>query len=350
MAAEETEIINIADTIEPTEDADVVEPSQDGAGTSSTAPLSKKAQKKAAKAARFAALKLERRAKEKVAKKVKKRIRAEKRAAGELEEDELQEEEEKRRAMKRAKTGAGQKPFAVRVCIDLGFDDMMTDKASKIHNDDGVHVDMYLIRRANRRSTSPFASVLFTSLNGRTFERMEKVNDGAYKRWANTEWWQAGYERLWTGHAASTTEGGASEQLNGPKVSPESVVYLTADSNEELLELREGETYIIGGIVDHNRYTKLCLNKAVESKIRTARLPIGRFLALTTRKILTVNQAFEVLVKWAETRDWEQALYAVIPKRKYDKDEVDEDQDGPQDLDPNEQGEAEEANAEDQKQ
>lgn len=37
----------------------------------------------------------------------------------------------------------------------------------------------------------------------------------------------------------------------------ESVVYLTADTEEELSELKEGETYIIGGICDHNRY-KVC--------------------------------------------------------------------------------------------
>lgn len=36
--------------------------------------------------------------------------------------------------------------------------------------------------------------------------------------------------------------------------SQESVVYLTADAEDELLELKEGETYIIGGIVDRNRY------------------------------------------------------------------------------------------------
>lgn len=39
-----------------------------------------------------------------------------------------------------------------------------------------------------------------------------------------------------------------------------SVVYLTADSEEELIELKEGEIYVIGGICDHNRY-KVCTLK-----------------------------------------------------------------------------------------
>jgi len=136
------------------------------------------------------------------------------------------------------------------------------------------------------------------------------MNNAGYKRWTNTEWWHEGYERLWSEQDEST---------NGKdRVAQENVIYLTADSEEELLELKEGEVYIIGGICDHNRYKNLCLNKAIESNIRTARLPIGRYLAsLTTRKVLTVNQVFEILVRWVETRDWEEALYAVIPKRKF---------------------------------
>jgi tRNA (guanine9-N1)-methyltransferase len=60
------------------------------------------------------------------------------------------------------------------------------------------------------------------------------------------------------------------------------------------------------------------LNKAKELGVRTAKLPIGSYLShLPTRKVLTVNQCFEILVKWVETKSWEEALYSVIPKRKF---------------------------------
>lgn len=39
---------------------------------------------------------------------------------------------------------------------------------------------------------------------------------------------------------------------------------------------------------------------------------------LPTRKVLTVNQVFEIMLNWVETRDWEQSLYSVMPKRKFD--------------------------------
>ncbi len=53
-------------------------------------------------------------------------------------------------------------------------------------------------------------------------------------------------------HEYSTSEE-TLEQLSLP-VSRDRVVYLTADSSEVLEELKEGETYIIGGICDHNHY------------------------------------------------------------------------------------------------
>jgi tRNA (guanine9-N1)-methyltransferase len=154
------------------------------------------------------------------------------------------------------------------------------------------------------------------------------MNDAAYKRWSHTEWWQEGYEKLWSTKADEAVQENVNESVKA------SVVYLTADSDEELTELKPDEVYIIGGIVDRNRYKvryiqeplhvltppfqNLCLNKAKEMGIRTARLPIGLYVdSLPTRKVLTVNQVFEIMLKWVETKDWEQAFYSIIPKRKF---------------------------------
>jgi tRNA (guanine9-N1)-methyltransferase len=99
--------------------------------------------------------------------------------------------------------------------------------------------------------------LLFTSLNGRTFERLEGTGDASFKRWTRVEWWKSGYEGLWDESSSpdvleteTVTKSGRSPQ-RAPK---DKVVYLTADCDEELEELKEDETYIIGGVVDRNRY------------------------------------------------------------------------------------------------
>lgn len=167
---------------------------------------------------------------------------------------------------------------------------------------------------ANRRAAHAFSVLIFTSLNGRTKQRLDAINDAGYRRWSRTEWWEEGCDRLWTEHPQSL---GEETDTQGSIALPaqtdrKKIVYLTADSSEELLELNEGETYIVGGICDHNRYKvsaqehlyvsithdsstegqsqNLCLNKAINSQIRHARLPIGRYISLATRKVLTVNQ------------------------------------------------------------
>ena len=82
---------------------------------------------------------------------------------------------------------------------------------------------------------------------------MDSLNEAGYQRWVRTEWWEQGYDRLWTEGDAGVIAG-VKEGSSRSKSEIEKVVYLTADANEELEELKEDETYIIGGICDHNRY------------------------------------------------------------------------------------------------
>ncbi|KAI0832825.1 guanine-1-methyltransferase-domain-containing protein [Trametes gibbosa] len=300
-------------------------PASGSTNTDPAPPLSKKAQKKLAKAAYLAERKKERRAIEKERRKEKKRALAEKRAAGELDP----EEEEAEQQRKRRRTERGPRtPFGARVVVDLGFDEMMTENEVK-----SLASQLAYTYSTNKKAVHPFSSLLFTSLNGRTLVRMDATNNAAYKRWVGAEWWTGGYERLWANEettglenteesreveAGSERASERSKNHQPSRATRETVVYLTADTEDELTELKEGETYIIGGIVDHNRYKNLCFNKSKEHNIRSARLPIGTYLSeLRTRKVLTVNQTFEILVKWVETRDWEKALYSVIPKRKF---------------------------------
>lgn len=122
---------------------------------------------------------------------------------------------------------------------------------------------------ANRQASFPF-SLIYTSLNGRTFDRLESMGDASYKRWANAKWWSEDYSQLWENEdipqsgttknvplrpqATDTEKEDSSVSATRNNTPKSTVVYLTADSEDELSELRPDETYIIGGICDHNRY------------------------------------------------------------------------------------------------
>jgi tRNA (guanine9-N1)-methyltransferase len=253
------------------------------------APMSKKAMKKAAKVQRHAETKHERRAAEKDRRRARKRALADKRAAG----DALDSDEEALlvRARKRRRLGRdkdAREPFAARVVVDLGFDAQMTDKVrpppcegGRVLNATAQEVksltaQIAYVYAANRRAITPFERVLFTKLGGRTGVRMDETTDGGYARWDGCDWWEQGYEDLWRpstppshdaapGADEDQSAAGPSESAAGHSDPPQdedgrsrtpqtSIVYLTADSPDELTELRPDETYIIGGIVDRNRY------------------------------------------------------------------------------------------------
>lgn len=94
------------------------------------------------------------------------------------------------------------------------------------------------------------------------------------------------------------------------------IVYLSSDSEHTLDTLSPYTTYVIGGIVDKNRHKGLCHRRANELGIPTAKLPIGEYMQMQSRTVLTTNHVVEIMANWLETGDWGEAFLKAIPKRK----------------------------------
>lgn len=130
---------------------------------------------------------------------------------------------------------------------------------------------------------------------------------------------------------------------NAPSLEPlpGETIYLTSDSPYTLTSLHPYTTYIIGGLVDKNRHKGICYKRACEAdglvvqqtagantgssshhgevpsgRIKTAKLPIGQYMEMTSRFVLATNHVLEIMLKWLETGDWGEAFLRVVPKRK----------------------------------
>lgn len=79
------------------------------------------------------------------------------------------------------------------------------------------------------------------------------------------------------------------------RIDKSKLIYLTADSDVTLNELDPQDVYIIGGIVDRNRYVNLTLDRAKQQGIRHGRLPINDYVSLSTSAVLTVNHVFQII-------------------------------------------------------
>jgi len=97
---------------------------------------------------------------------------------------------------------------------------------------------------------------------------------------------------------------------------PGEVVYLSSDSAHTLTHLSPYSTYVIGGLVDRNRYKGVCYKAALDAGIKTAKLPIGEFMQMSSRQVLATNHVNEIMINWLEDGDWGSAFDRVIPKRK----------------------------------
>ncbi|XP_076072482.1 uncharacterized protein LOC143044384 isoform X2 [Mytilus galloprovincialis] len=174
----------------------------------------------------------------------------------------------------------------VKVVLDCSFDEYMNDKdIMKLTKQVGFCYS------ANRRAENPLQFYV-CGLHGQMQQRLESIGD--YKNWD-----------------VNFTENDYHEEFDKDKI-----VYLSGDSPNVLEDLSDDHVYIIGGLVDHNQYKGMCHQLAVEQGMSHAQLPIGQYIEMKSRKVLTVNHVFEILLKYSETKDWKESFFSVIPQRK----------------------------------
>nr|GMD92348.1 tRNA (guanine(9)-N1)-methyltransferase [Ipomoea batatas] len=284
-------------------------------------PLSKRAQKKLLKQQRFEAKKAEKKAQLKEHKQreaERKRREWAERLAGMSEEEKLKLIEERksvrRERMEKRSEEKGKKierltrakESGQNFVIDLEFSDLMTSNELQSL----VQQIMYCYAM-NGRCETP-AHLWLAGYQGEMQNLLEKTP--GYDKWL--------------------IEKESRPYIEAFQDQKENLVYLTADSENVLDELDPKKVYIIGGLVDRNRWKGITMNKAKEQGIQTAKLPIGNYLKMSSsqvnhasRKIvniaysgcslvLTVNQVVEILLKFLELRDWKASFFEVIPQRK----------------------------------
>ncbi|OWB70105.1 hypothetical protein B5S30_g5562 [[Candida] boidinii] len=187
-----------------------------------------------------------------------------------------------------------------KIIIDCEFDELMMPK-------EVISLSNQITRcySDNKKNNYNF-ELIVSSFNNNLKERFEKsLSD--YTNWDKTgiQFTESKMEDLISDNDSNNTE-----------YKREDVIYLTADTDEKIEELKKGETYIIGGIVDKGRYKNLCKDKADKLNLKKRRLPIDEFIKLSGRKVLATSHVVELLIKWFEFKDWKKAFDEVIPQRK----------------------------------
>ncbi|KAK4549092.1 hypothetical protein LTR36_007548 [Oleoguttula mirabilis] len=207
--------------------------------------------------------------------------------------------------------------------IDCDFDDLMREN-------ERISLAAQITRCYSDNKNSMFrAHLTVCSFGGQLRERFDNVLSH-YKGWRGVRFLDCDFaeaaekanEWMLDEEAGNELAGALSDpaeldEAAHAKLKEEGeVVYLSSESDETLTELKPYSTYIIGGLVDKNRKKGLCYKRATQRGVRTARLPIGEFMEMQSRKVLATNHVNEIMLKWLECGDWGQAFLKVIPKRK----------------------------------
>ena len=209
--------------------------------------------------------------------------------------------------------------------LDCGFDDSMLDK-------ERVSLAAQLTRCYSDNHHAPFkAHMALSSFGGHLKERFDTVLSGHHRNWKGVRFlsedfveaaeqakdWMAGEDGgVLAGAFTSTSDSPTTIEPNSNHKAAGEIIYLTSDSPQTLTALKPYSTYIIGGLVDRNRHKGICYKRALDHGMRTAKLPIGEYMEMTSRFVLATNHVAEIMLRWLEVGDWGQAFLKVVPKRK----------------------------------
>ncbi|KAI1385735.1 uncharacterized protein F4822DRAFT_352547 [Hypoxylon trugodes] len=229
----------------------------------------------------------------------------------------------------------------IAIIIDCQYEKYMMDKEL-------VSLSSQVTRCYSDNKNAKFPVHMFvSSYGGKMQERYEKVLNNQHTGWKNVHFTEGDFvsaaaeaqklmassgeeqkiellEQGKEGDSISLTKTDDPKKLKKSTPVPEpeaddvdkSIVYLTADSPYTLDRLEPNTSYVIGGIIDKNREKGLCYKIARGKNVRTAKLPIGEFMVMQSRHVLTTNHVMEIMLQWLETGDWGAAFMKVIPTRK----------------------------------
>lgn len=210
--------------------------------------------------------------------------------------------------------------------IDCNFDDLMRENEL-------VSLGLQITRSYSDNKHARFAAhCVVASFGARLKDRFENTLNRQHESWTAMQFHTDDFVAV-AQQARESMSGETSGRLAGPAFEKYSTdeqtiaaaradaetIYLTSDSDTTLTELKPFSTYIIGGLVDKNREKGICHKRASERNIKTARLPIGEYLDMASRKVLTTNHVVAIMLQWLELGDWGKAFMNVIPKRKEPK-------------------------------
>ncbi|KAH8880333.1 hypothetical protein GQ53DRAFT_670145 [Thozetella sp. PMI_491] len=233
------------------------------------------------------------------------------------------------------------RPVPVTFMIDCDFEQYM-------HDNELVSLSGQITRSYSENRKAQFrAHFVISSFGGKLKERFETVIGGNHLKWKGVRFADGNFVQAAVGareemhniqrrdremeglegegeapglasgsDIPGMTEVSSADLTAEPNVQHRDIIYLSSESPYTLTTLEPNTIYVIGGLVDRNREKGLCYRRAQAHGIRTAKLPIGKYMAMSSRFVLTTNQVVEIMSNFLMEGDWGAAFVKTIPQRK----------------------------------